>query len=524
MTTGSRQRDPASAPREDSKRRRRRDRVPGGLGFRGVPDHLDYMTAGWRRRRSRITGLPEAQAGRSRGLRDRFGIRPYHRNPAHVLLAHPGVVATLVVALALVLRAVEVQQMAYTPIHDARSYMILGGDVASSGDYASDGHGAGGTRRGPSAYFAPGYPYLLGALDAVTGNPPLSASQVHVDRFAQAVLGTLVVGFVGLIALELFGVDLALLAMALAAIYPAMIELSSVLVAETLMVVFELAAVWSALRLRRSRDPLRWAAAAGVCAGLATLTHVNAILLVIPLGVAAAATTPVIGRRQMGGPAVVIVCTLLTLTPWLVRDELVMHRFVPITDEAGITLAGTYNATSPHSNPPYRWRYFREVPSLQGIARHASRMTEVQLDDKLQSSALTYIADHPSAPLGAFWHNSLRLLELAGSHAWKASAASIGLPLETAQIGVICFWVVGGLALLGLIAPPGLKAPGWLWLVPVLMWLSAALVNGETPRFRSAIDPFLILLAARGVARVADWIRPRPVAAATTGVVTRRWG
>ena len=76
----------------------------------------------------------------------------------------------------------------------------------------------------------------------------------------------------------------ALVAMALAALYPVLIEQTGTLVAENLLVVLELAAVWTAVRARRSLHPYRWIAATGVLAGLAALTHQNAILLLIPLG------------------------------------------------------------------------------------------------------------------------------------------------------------------------------------------------------------------------------------------------
>jgi 4-amino-4-deoxy-L-arabinose transferase-like glycosyltransferase len=471
-------------------------------------DQFAYMTAAWRRRRSRTTGLPEEGSPRpARGWTARLGISPYHRNPIHVLLANPGVIAALLVALALMLRVVEVQGRSYAPAQNARSYLLLGGQIAHSGDYASEQVGAGGTRIGPTAYFAPAYPYLLGALDAVSGDAAGGAAQVHVDRLAQAVLGTLVVGVIGLIALELFGVDMALLAMALAAIYPPMIEMSSVLSAQTLMTVFELAAVLAALRTRRSPDPLRWAMATGLFTGLAALTHVSAIALIIPLGVAAMSVVPVVGRRKVAGLMVLVAATLVTLSPWLIRDGLVMHRFVPITDSSGITLAGTYNAKA---QPPYGWVYYRQVPADADIARRAPHLTETQLSSRLDSRALSYVAHHPSSVLGAAWHNTLRLFELEGSAAWHQSAQALGLSRETAEIGVICFWVLCGLALLGLVAPIGLRAPGWLWGVPVAMCLVTVLVNAETPSFRSAIDPFVVLLGARGIARVARWIRVRP--------------
>ena len=70
-------------------------------------------------------------------------------------------------------------------------------------------------------------------------------------------LGTIAVALLGLVALEAFGAGTALAAMALAAVYPVFVELAGTLVAENLLVVFMLASVWTALRARRSRRPLR---------------------------------------------------------------------------------------------------------------------------------------------------------------------------------------------------------------------------------------------------------------------------
>jgi len=52
-------------------------------------------------------------------------------------------------------------------------------------------------------------------------------------------------------------------------------------------------------------------------------------------------------------------------------------------------------------------------------------------------------------------------------------------------------------------------APLWLWAVPVLMYLSVVFLVVETPRYRTAIDPFIVLLAALTVSRAVPSRRPR---------------
>jgi hypothetical protein len=222
----------------------------------------------------------------------------------------------------------------------------------------------------------------------------------------------------------------------------------------------------------------------------------NAILLLLPLGIAAWRA-----RRALGAPALLIVAALLTLAPWVVRNIVLMHGFASVSDETGITLVGAYNPASAAYRPvPYKWRLYFGIPGERSLIRQSHHLTEPQLSARLQSQALHYIGDHPLAPVAVTYHNSLRLLELEGSFAWHASAAATDIPPQTAEVGVLSFWLLCLLALTGALTRVARGTPRWLWLAPVLLWLSVAAVNVETPRFREPVDPFLILLAACALA------------------------
>jgi hypothetical protein len=102
------------------------------------------------------------------------------------------------------------------------------------------------------------------------------------------------------------------------------------------------------------------------------------------------------------------------------------------------------------------------------------------------------------------YHNTLRMFELAGGFAWRASATAQGIPAGQAEVGVVSFWLVCLLALAGGFTGAARRAPRWIWAVPVLLALSVVLVNVETPRFRAPIDPFLIALAGCAIASAFD--------------------
>jgi hypothetical protein len=428
--------------------------------------------------------------------------------------------AAAILVAALAVRVAYVQHAPFKAVNDAGTYNRLASNVAQTGDYdtgSRPGSGAGGSR-GPTAYFPPGFPYFLAVADLIDGHASGHKPALHGERIEQALAGTAAVGLLGLVALELLGPAAALVAMALAAGYPVLIEQTGTLIAENLLVVLELAAVWTGLRARRSAHPYRWIAATGALTGLATLTHQNAILLVLPLGVAVWSAGP-----RARGVALLVICTAAMIAPWTIRNAVELHRFVPVSDETGVTLVGTYNRYSAANQTiPYKWRFFWDIPSDRHLVKTAGRYTEPELDSRLQSQALGYIGDHPAAPLSAGWHNLVRMLELEGAPAWQASAAAIGLHIDVAHVGVIAFWVVAALALAGVPTRRAREVPRWVWAIPVLLALSVVFINVETPRFREPIEPFVVLLAACTVTRVGEMALAGRLGSVLGGAPVRR--
>jgi hypothetical protein len=90
-----------------------------------------------------------------------------------------------------------------------------------------------------------------------------------------------------------------------------------------------------------------------------------------------------------------------------------------------------------------------------------------------------------------------------------------------ARAGVIRFYLLCLLALAGAFTRAAWRAWRWLWITPMLLWLSVVLINVETPRFREPIDAFLIVFAACGLAAAVRWLRTRlggaPVARSAVG-------
>lgn len=373
----------------------------------------------------------------------------------------------------------------FDPVADPEDYRRHAASIAAGQGYPSSELPSG----GPTAYRPPAYPALLGALFAVTGESFTAA------RLVQAMLGTVTVGLAGLVAFQLWGRRVALWALALGAVFPPMAALGATFLTEVLLTPLVLAAVVLLLHARTAVRPGRLLAAAGVVTGLAVLTRPNALLLVVPLALAAWTV-----RRAAWAPALAIACALLTIAPWTVRNALVMDAFVPLTTQDGYTLIGTYNEQArDHPTEPATWVPWYEV---EGTAALAVRGRELGLGNRLRADALDYARDNPVYVLEVAYWNTRRLLHLTGLDFVRFDAGATALPQRLGIASAIAVWVLLPLAIAGAFTARARAAPGWLWLVPLSFLATVVIV--AYARFRAPIDPFLVLLATLALAAASD--------------------
>jgi 4-amino-4-deoxy-L-arabinose transferase-like glycosyltransferase len=394
----------------------------------------------------------------------------------------------------------------YRPGHDDRNYDWLAQGIARTGGYPKI-EGADGPMS--IAFRPPAYPYALAAVYAIGGEAMEDdRRRWEAARRVQAVLGTLTVALLGLIALHLWGPGRALLGMGLAAVYPPLVLVDGALVSEALFTPLVLAAVLTALHHRRSTHALRWAVGAGLLTGLATLTRSNAPVLLLPLALAVWTVRPRWSRAALTGPAALVAAAVLCVVPWTIRNAVATGEFIPLATQTGPALAGTFNSVSlADPQNPGAWRLLRHVPEYRDLYLRRKELSEPDLDRIMRARVRAYLVEHPEAvPRVGYW-NLVRMLELGGLERARATAGTIGARPEHADAGVYAFFVVAVLALLGAVTPAARRAPVWLWLVPVLLVASVVFVNTETPRFRVPVDPFLLMLAALAVG--AAGARPR---------------
>jgi 4-amino-4-deoxy-L-arabinose transferase-like glycosyltransferase len=419
----------------------------------------------------------------------------------------PGIAIALV-ALALVLRLAFVAVTpGYVPQHDDHGYdrlacaLVVGEGYTRIGPPTPrEGCGRSPQPGNPTGFRPPGYPVFLAGVYAVA--EPLGVQRWTVARIVQAVVGTIAVALLGVVAWQLWGRRVASIALALGAVFPPAIVLGGSLLNETLLGALTLGAIAAVLADRRAGGSRRWLALAGVLCGLAVITRSNAPALLLPLAIAVALTGERRLRARIGRAAALAGIALLVVAPWTLRNAMALDAFVPISTQNGAALAGTYNDRSREDprwpgawRPPARLRVF--APQLERVYGDEAAEQRVLVD-----GSLDYMADHPGYVLELGVRNVWRLSGLEGRAWWHFSGRTLSLPGWTADLSGAAFLPFLVLAVAGAFTREARRAPRWLWLMPLLMLLSVVFVVGEM-RFRAPIDPFVLLLAALAIARLA---------------------
>jgi hypothetical protein len=397
--------------------------------------------------------------------------------------------AVLAVALATRVAAVMATRQ-YTPLTDALNFDHIARSIL-------DGHGFGSAlvppATGATAFRAPLFPVVLAGVYKVLGVSLLRA------RLFEALVGALTVGLLGLVAAQIWGRREALIAMAVSAVYPPLILMTTSLQWEVLFLPLLLGAIACALAYRRRSDRLRLPIAAGCLLGLAALSRETGLLMVLPVGILVWQGARG-ARRPLLAVATVVGAMAVVLAPWVVRNEVRLDAFVPVSTSAGYALAGTYNNSAAHlPGSPGQWTVPVDDPHLRGLVLARGHWTEPELDAFFRRQSIAYLRHHPTY-LGtlAVW-NTVRLFDLRGPR--DALFISQYIPYRSGLVRLTVYaWYLGAaLAVVGALTAKARRAPWALWLAPLIVIASALFIVSGNIRYRQPIEPFVVLLAALGV-------------------------
>jgi 4-amino-4-deoxy-L-arabinose transferase-like glycosyltransferase len=392
--------------------------------------------------------------------------------------------------VALALRLGHVQAIRDTPyfarpVLDAETYFRAASGLAAGQGWAE-----------PVYWQPPGYPYFLAAVLWVTGDGFLA------PRLVQAGLGALTAALTCAIGTRVFGRTAGRAAGLVVAAYGLLIYYDAELLAPSLAICLQMAALYCAVRADRERGGRAWLGA-GLLGGLAAVVSATFLLVLTILAIGA--------RRRAGwlllGATVAV--APVTLRNWIQGGELVL-----ISSNAGVNLYlgnnPRYDATV-GMRPGRDWQALLRAPRLHGVsgAAPASRFFVARV--------LAY-AERDPAGFAALQARKLRLL-LGGAEIPR-NQEIYPVRAWSPILGVL-LWKAPGLAFpLGLLLP--LAAVGLCVAAgraPLLAASVAAIGLGVvaffvTARYRAPLVPLLALFAAAGVRWAVVEARPAGRAAA----------
>ena len=402
-------------------------------------------------------------------------------------------------ALGLVLRLVAVAYASRPPVglFDPARYVGYAGEISAGRGMLEPLTGQ------PTAYFPPGYPYFLGALDWVSS--PLTGDIALVGGLAQAVLGAVAVVLAGLLARRLASPAAGVVAALIVAVEPNLVLHTAALLSETLSITVLLGFLVALVPPGTER---RWPGpvVGGRMVGAGLL--LGALLLVRPVaaGVVGAAVVAwlVAGegwRRTATRTGIVLGVGLLCLAPWTVRNVVRMDSFVVLSTNTGDNLCIGH---APGATGGFR----APVECETGTGVQDGTAAEVASDQEKTDRGIRFAREGWRDEPGLVWDrfrilvahdaDSLRAVQSYGADPW-----SIGDRYDTLARAFDGAWfAIGALGAVGLVRLAwGRRGEQLLLPLAVLAVLAAPLATFADPRFKVPVVPLL----AVGAAALVTW-------------------
>lgn len=272
-----------------------------------------------------------------------------------------------ILLLGLGLRGVEAWD-GRSPVYDAQGYAAIAANLERG-----EGFILGPSATQPASNYSPGLPLLVGGVYKLSGG-------VH-ERSARlllALLGSLAVLFAYLIGRRLSGPPAGLLAAAVVAIYPALLEYQGMLMSEPLAATLLSGAVLSILWAADANHPrVRWLVP-GLIFGALALTRPEYLAISLLVAVVVFARRGQDGWRECLPQALILLLGLVVVVaPWTVRNAIVLDRFVPVSTGGGqVLFAGSY---MPSGGDPERVgeEVLERHPGLQRLLPVDARLEQI---------------------------------------------------------------------------------------------------------------------------------------------------
>jgi 4-amino-4-deoxy-L-arabinose transferase-like glycosyltransferase len=423
------------------------------------------------------------------------GTHSMRRNLLHKLKS-----PLLIVVVALLLRLGLLAYGQTYRISTANDHWRFGAEIGRIARSISQGHGFSSpywAPTGPTAQQPPVYPYLLAGSFKFFGvfTPGAAFAMLSLNSLFSA----LTCVFLLLIGRRAFGETVGTLAAWAWVFWPsaALIPITR-LWHESLAALLLAVLFWMTLRLEESRSIHNWLIF-GVLWGVAALTN-PVVLSAMPFLLGWVCYRRRKRRFRWARPlALTLAATAIVMLPWLVRNYVVFHKPVFVSDDLAMNLhLGNHSgATGAHTEgvqPAENVGEWKQYQRLGELAYMAAKRRQ----------ALSFIASHPG---GYAWLCLQRFGEL---WIWTGTFRPFG-SVFPALIWQAFYLALPLLALAGLaLAFRDRVAAAWPVAFTVFTFLGTyVVIEYSSPRYRHPVEPELVLLGAFAVTVLWRRVRGR---------------
>jgi 4-amino-4-deoxy-L-arabinose transferase-like glycosyltransferase len=363
-------------------------------------------------------------------------------------------------------------------MYDGVEYNAIASNVVRIGEFSvTPGH--------PTSFRAPGFPLALAGVYAVFGDRNYLAAHIFF-----CLVGAALCIATYLVAREMTDEPTALLAAGFVAVYPNLAYYAIHFASEPLFTLLLTLSVWVLLRAWRKGG---WAGAvvAGLLLGLAALVRPAAFYFVPFFAIA------FLARYRRLAPSVLSVAAmgigvLLPIVPWAVRNCAVHHRYVLVASNGGSTFWGANNQLVLDTPELHgTWISTEQMPEEKKPVRALTN--EVARDSAEWAIGKAFLRDHVTSVPRLVWYKFYAMWTPVS----EPPKATFNRILDVSYGAALPFMVVG-LVMVG-------RRRGWTdaaflaVMAPIVATTAASVVFYGSARFRSTIEPLLLIFAAAAV-------------------------
>jgi hypothetical protein len=332
---------------------------------------------------------------------------------------------------------------------------------------------------GPSAWIAPAYPYFCALVFHFFG---VASRNSYIFIFmVQSLLSALTVLPILGIARRTVGREAGWWAAALWAFFPWFSKWSVTWVWEVSLSALLVALLfWYVLWLDEDRSPRAWAGM-GALGGIMLLVNPSLTSVLLVAMAWCGSRSRLSGKRWMRKVALSLTVCVLAISPWLVRNRVVMGQWVFLRDNFGFEFAlGNYHASFGRG-----WYGFHPAGNPAELARY-KQLGEIEYVRQAEQAAVQFATRHPG-----------ELLTLTAKriwYFWDGSAMGYRAPIPW-------YWLPQSFAIFSFLLLPALlwsyrrHVHGW-WLFAgaIIFYPLPYYLTYSQVRYRHAIEPLMVLL------------------------------